>query len=137
MVRDHSHKFLISLSIDADTSGETDLLGKSVTDLQTDIVVGTDSITGTLKHVTGYTGYSGDVTEQEGNFLALHAKDPMAEKITVEVIGGTHGAVTLDEDGIAIARITSTEQSIKYTAYKNGAKEEKVYSLENLELLSE
>lgn len=52
------------LSVDADIPAGTNLLGKSVTDLQSDIVLGDGEITGALKHVTGYTDFSGDASEQ-------------------------------------------------------------------------
>lgn len=38
--------------------GEVDLFDKTVSDLQNDIVIGEDGISGTLKYVTGYTGFS-------------------------------------------------------------------------------
>ena len=48
------------------------LLGKELSDLQSGVSVGQDAIAGTLKYVTGYTGFSGDPAEQEGHYLALH-----------------------------------------------------------------
>ena len=43
------------------------VLGKATSDLQDNVVVGANSITGTLKYVTGYTGFSSKVEEQSGN----------------------------------------------------------------------
>lgn len=111
---------MITLSVDADISGETDLLGKSVTDLQEDITVSDDAITGTLKFVTGYTGFSGDENLQSGNYIVLHAEADQGAVISAEVIGGYSGPVTLDTDGILIARIESTSQSIRFVGMKAG-----------------
>ena len=111
---------MITLSVDADISGETDLLGKSITDLQEDITVSDDAITGTLKFATGYTGFSGDENLQSGNYIVLHAEADQGAVISAEVIGGYSGPVTLDTDGILIARIESTSQSIRFVGMKAG-----------------
>lgn len=99
-----------------------DLFGKSVTDLQENVEVSGNNITGTLKYVTGYTGFSGDVSEQSGNYLVTHSSVPGVSDatITVEVVGGTSGPSTLDGDGIIVDRITSTTQKIKVVASKTG-----------------
>lgn len=110
----------MSLTVESDISSSVDLLGKIVTDLQEDIEVGTDAITGTLKSVSGYTGFSGDVSEQSGHYLALHCEATEGATITVELIGGTHGPVNLDEDGLIIFRIAATTQKVKVTAAKTG-----------------
>lgn len=98
------------------------MLGKSVSDLQSDIVVGTNAIAGTLKYVTGYTGFSGDPSEQQGNYIAFHCESEDADSITVELIGGVsgRGEVTLDSDGLMVARISNNDQRICVRAYKNG-----------------
>ena len=98
------------------------MLGKNVTDLQSDISVGTNSITGELKYVTGYTGFSGDVSEQSGNYLAFHCASTDADSITVEIMGAvsTKGEQTLDPDGIMIFRVTNPAQKIIVRAYKDG-----------------
>lgn len=99
--------------------------------------VGTDAITGTLNYVTGYTGYSGDAELQSGNYLALHAAAEEGATITVELVGGTSGPVTLDSDGISIGRITSTEQSVRFVASLNGMTQTKEYALSDLTLAPE
>ena len=110
----------LTLLVDADISAGTDLLGKSVTDLQENIEIGDDGITGTLKYVTGYTGFSGSEELQSGNFIALHfAPDPagtVPDSITVELIGGHSGPRPLDSDGICVFRIESTSQKIQAVA---------------------
>ena len=96
------------------------MLGKSVTDLQSDIEVGTHAITGTLKYVADYSsaGYAGE--EASGNYIVIHSASTDADAITVEVIGGVHGEQTLDPDGICICRIANTSEKICVRAYKDG-----------------
>lgn len=97
----------------------------------------TKTITGKLKYVTGYTGFSSDVAEQSGNYLVLHF-DTVAEDttITVELIGGVHGPTTLDPDGICIFRVTNPlNQTIAVTATKSGQRADTAtYTLRGLSL---
>lgn len=90
--------------------------------MQAGIQISDNGITGTLKAVSDYTGFSSVAEEQAGHYLALHCEVPDEEDvtITVEVVGGHSGPVTLDSDGIIIDRIESTSQSIKVTASKAG-----------------
>lgn len=112
----------MGLKVDVDIDPSTDLLGKYVTDLQEDIAVGKDAIYGTLKYVTGYTGFSGDVAEQSGNYLALHASVPGVEGVTIKCTNTLTGrTVTLDPDGINIMRVTNKSlQNYKFVASKEG-----------------
>ena len=113
------------------------LLGKELTDLQSGVSVGAETIGGTLKYVTGYTGFSGDPAEQEGHYLALHIDtDVEADSITVQLIGGTHGPVELDPDRTNIFRIKNKQQKIKIVAKKDGYPDTvKVYDLSGITLL--
>ena len=117
-------------------SGSVDLLGKSADDLQTGVEVGIDAITGTLKYVTGYTGFSGDVAEQSGNYLAIKVTAVEGATITVELINGTVGhPVTLDEDGMIVIRISNkSTQSVQVVATKDNKSEVYNYSLNGLTL---
>ena len=111
--------------------------GKTVSELQSNIVVGENAITGTLNYVTGYTGFNGsEVGEQEGNYLALQfASDPWPTTLTVELVGGTKGPVSLSEDDdFCIFRIANTTQSIKVSASGGDNSYEKTYSLTGLTL---
>ena len=77
-----------------------------------------------MKYVTGYTGFSGDVEEQSGNYLALHfaVTDHPSAVITVELSKGAHGVSTLDSDGICIFRVTDAAQEIIVTISDTGFK---------------
>lgn len=113
-----------------------DLLGLTVDDLQSDVVVGKNAITGTLKKVTGYTGFSGNEDEQNGNYIALHCEVP-AENVTIKamLIGGYSGEVTLDEDGIIVFKIANKDQKVQIRAIKTGYETvTKVFNLTGLTL---
>lgn len=119
--------------------GEVTLFGKSVSDLQTDIEITDDIITGTLKYVTDYTEFSSEVSEQSGNYLALKiATDPEDATTTVELVGGTKGPVTLDDDRNIVLLIRNKDtQSIKIISSKDEETVTKTYSLSGLILESE
>ena len=128
---------MTSLSVDADIQAGTDLLGKSVTDLQSDVTIGATGISGTLKYVTGYTGFSGEEELQSGHYLVVHCDtgEDAADSITVQLINGDFGPATLDEDGIAILRIKDKDaQALNVTAYKDGRAASRIFSLSGLVL---
>ena len=70
--------------------------------------------------MTGYTGFSGDTTEQEGNYLALHFEDDDATSISVKVVGSDHEPVTLDEDGLLVIRIRNVATGLDVYTVKDG-----------------
>ena len=108
-----------------------DLFGLTVDDLQENVAVSGSGFTGTLKYVTGYTGFSSKPEEQEGNYLAIHADDPKADRVTVEVVNGTAGERELDSDRTIVLRIANkTTQSVRVKSYKNGV----VTAVKNLSL---
>lgn len=127
----------MTVTADADISDDVDLFGKSVSNLEENIVVGTTGITGTLKYVDDYSSaFGGDLAS--GNYLALHYSTPgvTGATITVEIVNGTSGPVTLDPDGLHVARIADkSTQTIRVVASKEGYETAtKVYSLTGLEL---
>jgi hypothetical protein len=122
--------------VDDDIPEGVDLLGKELDDLQSGVAAGASDITGTLKYVTNYTGFSEDPTEQQGNYIALHIDtDVEGATIVAELIGDSRGPVTLDSDRTLIARIKSKGQKIKITASKEGYPTvEKTFTLAGLTL---
>lgn len=106
--------------------------------MQSSVVVGETEITGTLHYVEGYTGFSSEPTEQEGNYLALKfAVEPTDAKITVEIVGGTKGPVALDEDMNIVLLIKNKDtQSVKVTITKGDESVVKTYGLTGLTLES-
>ena len=81
-------------------------------------------INGTLKYVDDYSAaFGGD--QAHGNYIALHmtATDENDEPatITVEIVNGVSGPVTLDPDGLYIGRIADKRaQTLKVVASKEG-----------------
>ena len=109
-----------------------------MTDLQSDIVISDDNkISGTLKKVTGWTAFSGDPAEQSGNYIAVKATAEEGATITAQIIGGDHGPVTLDEDGILIARIKNVMQVLEFKATTEDGTQTIRYDLSGLTLNEE
>ena len=127
------------MSLSSDIDEETNLLGKVVTDMQENVEISGNAITGTLHYLTDYTGFSGDPAEQEGNYLVTSCEASEGDTITAELIGGQHGPVTLDEDGILIARITDpATQQLRFVATgADGSTETQTFSLSGLTLEEE
>lgn len=124
-----------SMYLDTDPEDPTTtLFGKNVSDLQSNLIINEDSIAGTLKYVTGYTGYSGDPELQKGNFLALKFSAPDSATTTVELLGGHSAPVTLDSDMNAVFRIENRNQKVKVVSAVDGMEIAKVYSLRLLKL---
>ncbi len=91
------------VSVNFDIAADFDLLGKVISDLQKDTGVSADNILGDLKYVEGYTGFSGDPEEQEGNYLAFKVDfTGTYTSLTVEASGKEQ---TLDNDKIMVLRI--------------------------------
>lgn len=129
---------MISFSVNAE-DGEANLFGKTVNELQENVVVGEDAITGTLKYVSGYTGFSSVVSEQAGNYLALRIDTDEPEVLTtVELVGGTKGPVVLDDDmNIVLLIKDKNSQSIKVTMETDEDSLTKTYDLSGLTLETE
>lgn len=128
----------MSLSVKPE-DGEAVLFGKTVNELQSDVVVSDDEVTGTLKYVDGYVDFSSNVSEQSGNYLALKIEaEPAEAETVVELVGGTKGPVTLDEDMNIVLLIKNKDtQSIKVTTTHNEESVTKTYGLSGLTLETE
>lgn len=120
-------------------AGTETLFGKLVSDLQENIAIANNAITGTLKYVTGYTEFSGKVEEQSGNYLAIKVDAVAGATITVELINGTVGhPVTLDSDGMIVLKIAdTTTQSIEVVATKGNVSETQSFAISDLVLAPE
>lgn len=93
--------------------------------------MGESAITGSLKNVTGYTGFSSEPSEQKGHYLALKFDvTPADATTTVELVGGTKGPVALDEDKNIVLLIKNNSQSVKVISTKDSSSVTKIYSSE-------
>lgn len=101
--------------------------------MQSDIEIANGKITGESKYVTGYVGFSSNVSEQSGNYLALKAT--AVDGATI-VFNGLRD-VTLDADGEIVIRLRSGVNKLKFTATKGDVTEFIEYSIEDLEKGSE
>lgn len=92
-----------------------------------------------MKHVTGYTGFSSNTSEQEGNYLALKVDADSEDAVaTVELVGGTQGPVTLDDDMNIVLLIKNKDtHSIKVTVDNGENSTTKTYGLIGLTLETE
>lgn len=112
---------LSALTVDVTIADNYDLLGKYVGDLQDDVVVGTNKITGSLNYIDDYTGFSSDSDEQAGHYLVLHATVPEVDGVTINFKGSTKArTVDLESDGIVIYRVTDLSAILTFTASKSG-----------------
>lgn len=133
----HPNDPSLDVAVDSNISADTDLLGKSVTDLQSNISIRNSAITGTSLYVDDYTSGGFDMSKSH-NFLALHFEAQEGATIQVELIGGDSEGhpVTLDPDGLIVLQIRNKSQKVKVTATKNTDVETKTFDLTGLTLAS-
>lgn len=106
--------------------------------MQTDVVVGNDAITGTLKYVTGYTGFSGDPELQNGNFIALKVTAETGTTVQMKLDGGVGDWVTLDSDMNIVIRVTDKDtQRVLVKATKDGVTVTDSFSLSGMTVETE
>lgn len=127
----------VYLDVDPDDPTET-RYGKTVSSLQENVVVNDDNISGTLKYVTGYTGFSGDTALQSGHYLALKLDVPNGATTTLQLLnnGGSGTPVDLGSDDYAVGYIRSKNAKIVVTTTLAGVSVSKTYSLRLLKLES-
>ena len=85
-----------------------------------------------MKYVEGYTGFSSNPDEQEGNYLVFHVDVPGETGVTYTAT--MDNTSTLDSDQIAVFRVRDkSTQTLTIVASKEGYESvTKVYSLSGL-----
>ena len=131
-------KPLISVAL-APESADAEAFGVTADDLQSNLAVSGDQITGTLKNISDGTVWDSgtwDEGESTGHFLFVKATDiPEGAVATLEVYGGTHGPTALSEDLNGVVRITDKDnQKLILTVAYEGVREQKIYGLKGLTL---
>lgn len=86
-----------------------------------------------MSYITGYTQFSSVTAAQTGNYLALNVEYAEGATTTVEVVGGTAGPVTMNDNWVVL-KIASTTQSVKFVTTKDSKTITKTYSLTGLTL---
>lgn len=132
----------MSISL-APESDDAELFGVRVGDYQEGIAVRGTKITGTLMSYEEGASLDWDPgtwgsSELTGSYLAMKAMDvPEDAIVTVEVVNGTNGPVTLDEDLNVIFHITNKDtQKIKVTAELGAFTFEKIYDLKQIDFVT-
>lgn len=104
-----------------------------MSNLQSDVAIDSDgAITGTLAYVTGYTGFSGDASEQEGNYLALKLSAEPHDKIEVAI--GDRGPVDATADGFVVIRLTELTDPIEVTVTNGSDSDTQEFGISGLTL---
>lgn len=126
---------MTSLSVDA-MNGEADCYGLKAKDLQENIRITDGVISGTLKYIEGFSGFSSKPAQQSGNYLALSFASENAEKIETKVNNGDSGSYTdLTNDKFCVYRIKNPiTQSIEVRLTNDGDVSRKTYGLQGLVL---
>ena len=109
--------------------------------MQSDVVVSGTAISGTLKYVDGYTGFSSDESLQSGNFLAVKFSDidENATSLKVGIQPSSIGADLVeaidDPDGNAVFRVTDKDAQKVVVKISDGTHTKtQTYSLTGLTL---
>ena len=115
------------------------LLGKTTDELQENVAISEDKkITGKSLYVTEYTGFSSNIDEQTGNYLALSFPEAtQGQEITCELKGEgstVKKPVPVDKkDGLIVFKIANKDQTIEIVSE---GKETITLDLTQLELKS-
>lgn len=112
---------LLAMTVDFDISDSTDLLGKYDYELQEDVELNGNKITGTLLRVEDYTGFSSDLEEQKGNYIAIHCSVPGVEGATINFISRSGKKWLVDpSDGLIVLRMKGQPKKFKFEISKDG-----------------
>lgn len=123
-------KPLISLSVDANVPDTEDLWGKKASDLQSDVEINGNKISGILNYIADYSS-AFPAGLDSGNYICLHFETNIHD---AEIEVTITNPVVLDEDGIFVGRIADKDsQTITVVARAEGYSDlTKVFNLTDL-----
>lgn len=122
------------LSISA--TSDTPILGKNVSEFQSNINIEDSKIAGILNYIEGFTEFNGsDPIEQQGNYLFLNFKDTVADKIEAKLVGGKSGKfIDCTSDKWMLYWITEACTAVIVKLTKGTKTIEKTYDISELVL---
>ena len=129
------YEFVYNLTIDVQAEDPTiTVLGKLVSDVQQNVYVNDNSVQGTLKYVSNWTGYSADESENSGYFVVLKYEASEGAVTTIQTIGGYHDdqIKTLDVDMQSVTKFKDNKQKLKVVTTLNGESITKILSFSGL-----
>lgn len=101
----------------SETPESVDLFGKHASELTKNFKFDGKKLTATLPYVEGYTGFSGNPEEQEGNYLTFSV-DTCFKDATVQV-KTAKGVYTLDSDKAIVLIVNKSNPAISVIAKTN------------------
>lgn len=100
-----------------------------MSDLQTNVAIANGKATGSLKHITDYTGFSDDPELQEGHYIALHWSDP-EQNVTSLKVGIVPSSIGIepveclsDTDRNGVFRVTNKNNQVIRIIQSDGTHE--------------
>ena len=113
--------------------GQTIKYGKQVSELQENIVINDNSISGTLKNVASYPQFGDEEAYSSSHYLALSFESKNANVVKTRITNGTSGWVDITEDMFCVYRIKDNAiQKIEIVATRDGEVVTKTFSLTEL-----
>ena len=94
------------------------MLGKLVSELQSNVAIANDTASGNLAYVTDYTGFSSDPALQSGNYVAFHWSEPQSivTSLKVGIVPSSTGMEPVecldDPDRNGVFRVTNVATQV-------------------------
>lgn len=110
-------------------------MGKKASELQKDIRIVGDRVSGKLLDVKGFTEFNPtEPSEQNGHYLVLTLK-PQGKDVTIKTkVEGGSGTEVVVDDGYCVYLIKNNQQKIHIITEKAGVKKTRILSLTGLTL---
>lgn len=126
----------IQVSLD---DAKTERYGQKVRDLQYDMQMGSDFITGKLRYIANYAEFGTTDDDKTGHYIALKCSiaNKNDEKLYFEIVGDGRGQKEVTDDFI-VARIVDPEKKLRFTVKDSGGTKVlavKTFSITNVQLM--